>query len=697
MSDIKALQSETMALIDTSKALVDKVLNIVQEIDANASLSLSFSTNPIGYLIQILKTLGVTKQELINFLSNVLLTVTPIMEVSVKAVLLTNFKSMVSCSTDPTIPAKYRKKHSGKTSYEDEEGTGIDISISAIDYLDKLSVNPLSETGRNLYFGLNGVTDVYKLTRATDFDAFLWFVIHKGKFPNSVKITNGLSNLNGSVHKGCNGASYKPKDGTLLNELDYTFPEANGASIQLGNTFTYPTAHTISMCVDRQYDSILKNSVISAKLLPVSDDWNSVNWYAPNKTKSGNTTVRVYDEERALCNLQYVGEASKMSSLTTPASNKLRFTILPKPLITEPRVSEGDLPWRYKKWRFNAQGKPDDNGKYTLDNTSGLKYDPRTGKIKGKADPQALYECYPGLTIYEFNYDYIMSLKLFDEKVLAATLLTSLENINISAGGSANFSLTQNSSETTEYIRNIVKNIVNSDNSVTTDCYYTFSNSKYDGQLQRAQERRANINNSKFSNARKILNELDGITSGDTVNLHKTQETLTRAIAQASVDVTSGVSSNDAASVSYSFTYSLIENLVFALVECVLSPKVLLLLEVNKQIMGKSATEFSVADLIKTMQATITEIVQQVVDLIIQELLTYVLKLLKPILAKVTVAISIESMTNYAKILLDIIENCPVLWFSIGNSYSPTQLDQVDYADIDTTESTKETKTTNNC
>ena len=109
MSNIKALQSETMALIDTSKALVDKVLNIVQEIDANTSLSLSFSTNPIGFLIQMLKQLGVTKQELIDFLSNVLLIVTPIMEVSVKAVLLTNFKSMVSCSTDPTIPAKYRK------------------------------------------------------------------------------------------------------------------------------------------------------------------------------------------------------------------------------------------------------------------------------------------------------------------------------------------------------------------------------------------------------------------------------------------------------------------------------------------------------------------------------------------------------------------------------------------------------------
>ena len=45
-----------------------------------------------------------------------------------------------------------------------------------------MSVSPLSDYGRNMYFGLYGVNDVYSFARADDFDAFLWFVIHKGKF-----------------------------------------------------------------------------------------------------------------------------------------------------------------------------------------------------------------------------------------------------------------------------------------------------------------------------------------------------------------------------------------------------------------------------------------------------------------------------------------------------------------------------------
>ena len=31
----------------------------------------------------------------------------------------------------------------------------------------------------------------------------------------------------------------------------------------------------------------------------------------------------------------------------------------------------------------------------------------------------------------------------------------------------------------------------------------------------------------------------------------------------------------------------------------------------------------------------------------------------------------------------EIAKNCPSMWFKLGNRYSDTQLDQVDYADIE--------------
>ena len=59
MASLQNIQSETMATIDTAKALADKVLAILTIMIDEPSLALNFSTNPIGFLFQILKSIGV--------------------------------------------------------------------------------------------------------------------------------------------------------------------------------------------------------------------------------------------------------------------------------------------------------------------------------------------------------------------------------------------------------------------------------------------------------------------------------------------------------------------------------------------------------------------------------------------------------------------------------------------------------------
>lgn len=728
MASIKEQQQDAMASIDTAKAMLDKVLVMLQIMESSPSLSLTFATNPIGFLLQLLEHLGVTYEELRVWLTNFLIYVLPALEISVKAILLTNLKNMISCSVDPRIPDKYRKRHKAPTQFNTDQEYGIDISIESIDFLNKLAVSPLSDEGYEKYFGLEGVTDVYKFARADDMDAFLWFVIHKGHFPNSTTIQESLQELTTRIDGG-GAISIDPSDGTLLDAVNIVVPkESNGSSTILpGNTFVYKNGHVISMCIDNGYDKNM-NKIVYNTLLPVSDDWNSVNWYIRRadqlgknlgfgwgvNQKSGNTKYkgkgRDYNKERGICNLQFLDQAQTQDSpITGLINNKIRFTILPKPLIHIPNLSQGEPPWRFKKMLFDSKGNYDPNGKYTLVDISddnnleylngAVKIDKKSGKVDvtdKETVVKNLIECYPGLTVFEFNYDYVMGMKLFDAKVIATSLLDSL--INTRLGISANFGIEHQ--EGTEKLKEIIKNIINSDDSVVSDCFFTFDNSKYDALLKKSEEKRArqqkfgNVTEESgfFSNVEEILKEYNS-----NAELHEQFEVLNRAITQASVNITEGVEEKDKFKVHFDFVTDLIEQLTFAVVESILSPKVMMLLEVNETIMGGKWQKFTMEDLLKAMQSIIVAVIKEIRDLIVQELMKLVLKYLEPIIAMLTSIILREQVEAYTDAINEILRNCPFLWFSFGNTYQETKLDTVDYADIDVSKTITDKPDSNNC
>lgn len=691
MATTKELQSEAMASVDTAKAMVDKVLSIMGLILSQPSLSLTFSTNPIGYLMQLLEHLGITYNDLENWLTNFLIYIVPSLEVSTKALLLTNLKKMVGCSIDPRIPEKYRKKHKSLTDYNNSQENGIEIDIESIDFLDKLSISPLSDFGKYMYFGLDGVTDTYKFARADDFDAFLWFVIHKGKFPNSSKVKVGSEGVSDRFtdKRTTNGS-------TLLGTLKITSAEDSPSKILLGNTFTYEGgSHIVSMCIDAKYND--KNKIVENTIIPVSDDWSSVNWYARRanelgknlglgwgvNNKTNNTKYkgkeRKFEKEFGICNIQYIDQSSTASPIIGTVNNKLRLSILPKPYIHVPDVGKGEKPWAFKKILFNDKGELDSNGKYTVATED-------DSKLRGKDVIPKLFECYPGLTVYEFNYDFVMSLKLFDARTIASSLLDSLQNMQMGITGG----VTQLHQDGTAAIKEIIKNIIDSDDSTVSDCFHKFSNEKYDKMLSNTANKRLNKVD-KFYSAKEILSSS---LSGDVVNQ---EEVLHRAITSAKVSVTEGVEEQDKYAVGMNFMFGMVENLVQCIVESILSPKVLLILMVNQTIMGGKWKGFTLSDLILMMQDVIVGIVKEVRDLILQELLKLVMKQLEPIIQLMSSAIVAEQMQDYAEIIHDIIKNCPSIWFKLGNKLEDTSLDTVDYADIEITSNNKEQPSTNNC
>lgn len=725
MANVKNKQQDTMASIDTAKAMVDKVLAITQIMSASDTPSFTFATNPIGFILQLLEHVGVKYEDLLRFLTNFLTYTLPVLEISIKTVLLTNLKNMISCSVDPRIPDKYRKRidHCNEAF---TNGYGIDISVESIDFMDKLSENPLSDFGKEMYFGLNGIDDVYKFARAEDFDAFLWFVIHKGKFPDASKISD-MSAFTDSVH-GLEAKSVTPTNGTLLDVLNVDFYSESASTIMLGNTFTYDgTSGVTSMCIDRKYDD--KNNIISNTIIPVSSDECSVNWYIRRRdqlTKNlgfGKKTFdgRDFSKERAICNLQYIDAAS---SNVSPASglvnNKIKFTILPKPYIHIPDIGKGEKPWGFIPLLFDSNGEYNLNGKYSIassvsvdenypqdetylqikiGDTDIIHIDKKSGKVT-VVDKESLIknitECYKGLTVYEFNYDYVMSLKLFDPKVMAATLIDTLVNTRLGL----NLAIEKKHQDATEEIKEIIKNIINQDESLADSCYFTFDNSKYDALLRKSEQKRArqydfgNTTNksSAFNNVAEILAEYDNAAT-----LEQQINVINRALTQASVNISDGVDETEKYGVKFGFVTDLVENLMLAVVNSVLTPKVLMLLEVNRQIMGGSWKAFTMKDLLMSMTNIIVGLVREVRDLVIQELLKFVLEQLEPLIQALESIIVREQIENYTELINDIIRNCPTVWFRFGNLNQETKLDTVDYADIDVSSLKKDITPNNNC
>lgn len=718
MANIKGLQQDAIATIDVAKVLVDKVNAILELFNYSPSLSVNLATNPVGFLLQLLERAGVTYEEIRHFLTEFLVFTVPALEISVKAILLSNLKNMVSCSIDPRIPDKYRKKHVAPENYNTDQRHGINIDVESIDMFDKLSVSPLSDEGADMYFGLEGVSDVYKFARADDFDAFLWFVIHKGRFPNSSIIRN-MNSLTDDLH-GNAADKVLPSGGTLLMPIEAQYSPDNPSKILPGNTFTYSgTPHIISMCIDSVYDEM--SNITHNTLVPVSDDWNSVNWYIRRKDQlwknlgggwkavankndegkiTGTTVVykksynRDFSKERAICNIQFIDQASSDSPITGLVNNRLRFTILPKPLMHIPNIDEGEPPWRFKKMLFDADGSYNPNGKYTIvgsDSDSltydGVSIDPKSGKVTVEKDTVVpnLIECYPGLTVYEFNYDYVMGMKLFDPKVIATQLLDSLVNTRVGV----NARLDKKHQEATEEIKEIIKNIINVDDSIVSDCFYSFDNSKYERLLRKAEEKRAERQSfgntttqiSSFKSVKEILNEFDSNAS-----LNEQFEILDRTITEASVILSEGSDAKGAYSIHFGFVCDLIENLTMAIVYSIFSPKVLMLLQVNEVIMGGKWRAFTMEDLLKALESVIISVINEIRDLILQELLKLLNKVLSPLIAMFTAMVINEQVEGYVSAIRSMMEDCPILWFRFGNEYENTKLDTVDYADIDTSQ-----------
>jgi hypothetical protein len=765
-------QQETFAKIDATMAILEKMPELADVgLDFLNSDSFTLAANPLEYLFNILKALGVSEDKLKEWITEILTVALPAIEVGVKASLLANIKSIISCDFDPRIPWYLRKAVSDSV-YEDvvhigEGGSfyerGYDISLNSIDPEGMLDLSPFTEPGEKYYFGQSedvnedSCSKIAKLARADDFNAFLWYVVHKGNRQNPIAVE-----LDANNQFTYNGKTYTLDSPTFKGVCNMICDD--GDEFIEGTTFCDKNdPKEILICIEKTPGN--------NRLVPISSDWKSCNWYVDKNNYYKNNIVnkegyeRNYANEKPICNLAYTDLADyKGSSVKVPYDiNNLRFTILPKPAVILPTSykvnylndSDTKTSWRVVRLLFDADGTPNNKGKYSLEgvpkmdastgtadnveydcNGVRINFSTKTGKysLKNDSDVSKLIECYPGLTIYEFNYDYIMGMKLFDTKTVCNKVLASATNSKYTA----NFSLTINKQKikanyplisAKQRVTEIVRKILESDEEEYNDCFYTFSNDEYAELLRKTEELRYHQSpyTEGYGDGQVVdLSDAERILADYPVNgtLEEQKDVVNRAIEAACAtleDTLLPEYQSKKSSVKLNFLTNIFQQLALCLVDCIMSPKVLMLIEINDMLMNDyDDVEYPLTTehLVQLAKNLITSLIKELRDLIMQKILDYIIEFLTPMILELQAFIASEQFAAYLAIIklllgwfnkglitatrLNAILSSILSKFKSGNyddeNYEiPSILDDINYADIYESDLPQSEPIINNC
>ena len=297
-------------------------------------------------------------------------------------------------------------------------------------------------------------------------------------------------------------------------------------------------------------------------------------------------------------------------------------------------------------------------------------------------------------TIFEFNHDFIMSLKLFDVKTFLCQIVSNLTGQgNLSFNASLSFEEIQ--------IENLIDGLIDkvisaSDwDTVVDDCYFTFSNDEYIDMMKTSAKKRK-----LYENNAVIYDELiNDINSLDTVNgeLHENKTIINNVLKGITAPVTN--KTEKVLDFNYDVQFELMRMLVYPLVRPLFTPKIITLLLINLYVMGDplklKENILSFNDILPYLTNIIKNIIVQIKNIINELLYTWVIEALTPILSMFTLKVLYEQVEMYRVLIANMIEACSLTF----RGSSSTNINDVRYSDIiPSTEEQKQTSISNtNC
>ena len=631
MANIKQVKDDALAVINAALTIIDRFPNLNS---TNTLLSLDTSTNPFTFLMDAFKnTAGY--DTLIRILSNFIVYELEAVEVAVKGILLSNVKNLISCSLNPFIP-------------DDLLREGIVFDLRQLDITDLLQTCPLDpKVGQYFYFGCDEMEKPDDTRKSEDFNALLWYMKNRANkrevWKNKRDPETGGGRPVGKDEKS---------DGIIT--LEYN-ERATGITDAEGNGMTIQTPFNNSLHVFIGNTDFTNKDNLQKELDDIA-----------NKIKIAQDELHKLEDEAT----------AKQAEITDLGNNIVEYKIDFYQYLQKNEQLNGDLNNLQTEISEKNEEINSLNDEY-YDKLNSYKEFLESPYIKYKPIKQNYYY---RRTLIEFNYDYITSLKLFDSKVVAAQLLdqlTGLLNIHL------------NLSYATQLIKNetlkMVQDIVESDDLVVSDCFFTFSNADYDAMLQKAEMNRSglfSINGEQNSTVKidpsTILDSLNGISQSATQQemqsiIEGSLTEISGTISDTSYEQTDKVNFG----VRMNFIENLMNHLACVITLSVLSPKVYLLILINLKTLGRE-TNFNLQDFMAMFKQLIASLIRAVRDQLIQYLLNELMKLLATLASDVAARISIEQAAYYARLIKRLID----CFRKRDNNVYDFNIDDVQHADI---------------
>ena len=304
---------------------------------------------------------------------------------------------------------------------------------------------------------------------------------------------------------------------------------------------------------------------------------------------------------------------------------------------------------------------------------------------------------YVNRTIFEFNYDYIFSLKLFDAKTLVANILNSALSLSTTIGVGVSFQKNIIKQQVSGLVNKVMLSESDDENeSGDNVCFTQFSNAEFDTMLKQAElakdgkyELGGKIIDSSEINTDEIINKVKKISESD-----DQKSAISDAISTASKAASNvpEISADFNFSCDVSFIYNFLQQTVTEIVMQILSPKITMLYAINAAVMGKiddtegwkkNFTFNSINELLARLQNLIINIIKQCLDLIIKELFKFLMDKLGPLIKLFVLQMLLETIRDYKDLILQLITACGMIPINFARLPDGTlNIDDVQYADI---------------
>lgn len=625
-------RKRAIAKINAAMAMLEKYPKLDVSKDGNSS---KITVNPFDFIMDVLRSTG-GYDKIINMLSEYIAYSIPVLELAVKGILIEKIKDILNCSVNPFISDEILRD-------------GVNFNLRRVDIQDILMFSPLDpNVGRHFYFGCDDLYLPDDLYKSSDMNAFLYYMKTRSIFRTVWGQTSDESKRTNKSGK------QKKEDGIITVEYH---ERSNKLKDSLGNAFTH-----------MQFPSNYCLHVMLGNTLPTT-----YSNYDSNRQKIHETSNRLYDINKDIESKQ---EALNEYKETLDIKKKQYKTkeIDEDTYKTEKEAIEKNI----KNVREEIHGLEDEAKKINKERSE-LYETLRSGLQNEKNYRGIEHNYYYRKSLYEFCFDYIMSLQFFEKKTLTAQLISSLTSC-------LEISYSHQQAVIRNEIKRLVDMVVETDDGVVNDCFYSFSNDEYNSLLNKTEMMRNGLlpnedgnSSSAKVDAKTILEKLNEINpDADEQEVHSIINNALTEISKTLSDTNYQFSDSGKLSVSYNIIESLLSHLAFVITCQIVSPKVYILLALNLKILGQQ-TDFSLEAFIRRFEDLLVSLIRGVRDQLLQHFTNELLKMVGNLSGQVALKLHLEQIAYYGILLKKLID-CFKRKKNKGNL--DFDIDNIDYADI---------------